>query len=124
MTLYDLAQGDEILIELRQDSTAVHVYHKSQKNLYKTDKNSVRYEKGSFVSAEGSIISNSDKVITMNFVDTVNMNKYGTAEIDYISIKSVYLFEGETTQPFADTRDPGTGRVPLKVYRTKVKIVW
>ena len=72
----------------------------------------------------GSVISNSNKVLTMNFVSTTNRNKVGTAEIDYISIKSLYLFEGETTRPFADIQEPGTGRVPLQVYRTKVKVVW
>jgi len=124
MTLYDLQQDDQILVELRQDSPALRVYRKSQKNFYKTNKNLNRYESGSFLKAEGSVISNSNKVITMNFVATVNRNKFGTAEIDYISIRSLYLFEGETTRPFADIQEPGTGRVPLKVYRTKVKVVW
>jgi hypothetical protein len=124
MTLYDLTAGDYILIRLRGNSRAVPVYQKSQKNLYKTDKNSNRHEPDSLLEAEGTIISNSNKVLTMNFVSTVNRNKTGIAEIDYISIASVYLFEGETTRPFAEASEPGTGRVPLNVYRTKVKVEW
>ena len=124
MTLYDLSPGDQILIHLRGKNPAVNVYRKSQKNLYKTTTHSSRAEKNSVTDLECFVISNAEKVLTVNFVSLTNRNKAGVAEIDYIAVKDCYLFSEETTQAFADQSDKGTGRVPLKVYRTKVTVTW
>ena len=125
MYITDLTAGDDIKISLVDSSPAYPTWDWKGGTVWKTGRRHKNNRSLNFSEGTGHVISNSDKVLRIRFVDAINTVFTGIAEIDYTSISSVYLYEGETNAATVaqGLNDPTTAPA-INIYRKRVILRW
>ena len=68
---------------------------------------------------------NDSRVLVLQFSSRVNPSFSGIAEIDYFSIQSLYLYEGETNAATVAKGLENKQLAPaMRIYRKKVILKW
>ena len=124
MYVTELKSGDKILITLTKYSPAYPTRaHNSV--VYKTGKQYKRAQNKYFNEGTATVLLNSENVLVISFASLSDHSFSGIAEIDYPSIRSLYLYTGETN---ADTVSKGlynkSTAPPMQIYRKKIILKW
>tara|TARA_R110002051_G_scaffold268489_1_gene328539 strand:+ start:253 stop:636 length:384 start_codon:yes stop_codon:yes gene_type:complete len=121
----DLQSGDRILISLVSSSPAYPTRTNTEGSIvYKTGRKYKKHEL-TFLKGTATILSNISNVLTFRFADFYNPTTSGIAAVDYKSISSIYLYEGETNASTVaqGLNDPTTAPA-VDIYRNKVILRW
>ena len=124
MYITDLKAGDEILITLTPQYPA-YLTRAGKVVVYKTGKQYKKSQSIPFTEGEASVLLNDSRVLVLQFSSRVNPSFSGIAEIDYFSIQSLYLYEGETNAATVAKGLENKQLAPaMRIYRKKVILKW
>ena len=124
MYITELSAGDKILITLSTATPAYPTRASKDSIVYKTGK---QYKRNDITLLKGVavVLTNSDKVLTFRFYDFYTPAISGIAAVDYYSISSIYLYEGETNaSTVAEGLNDPTTAPPVDIYRKNVVLRW
>lgn len=137
MNIGDLKSGDDILLKVNGAFKPVPMRY-GKKTVYETPTVQGRPRSPTFSECTATVIGhaplNNTPALQIQFVNIVDRSVTGIAHINYFSILSIRLYEGETNiktvvpKDISDKRDewPYTAYQlpPSKIYRKKVNLVW
>lgn len=124
MYVTELSSGDQILITLASSMPAYPTRETKDSVVYRTGR---RFKRNAitFIKGTAVVLSNADNVLTFRFADFYNPSTSGIAAVDYQSVSSIYLYEGETNAAtVAEGLNDPTTAPPVNIYRKKVVLRW
>lgn len=124
MYITEISPGDQILITLASSMPAYPTREAKDSVVYRTGR---RFKRNAitFIKGTAVVLSNSNNVLTFRFADFYNPSTSGIAAVDYQSVSSIYLYEGETNAAtVAEGLNDPTTAPPVNIYRKKVILRW
>lgn len=137
MNIKDLKAGDRILVTINKIFSPIET-RSGNKTIYKTTQAWTAGPRSSFTQCKGTILGHTTlyggPALRVSFVAIPNSNRTGEVIINYFSINSLWLYEGETNidtvvpKEISDKRNewPYTAyqAPPSNIYRKKIKLIW
>jgi len=137
MNIGDLKSGDRILLKVNKVFKPVP-RRIGEGMVYETSTSRVSSPSVSFSECKAVVIDhtplNNNAALKIHFISITNSSNTGIAHLNYYSILSIWLYEGETNidtvvpEEISDARNDWPYAAyqlpPMNIYRKKVNLVW